>query len=308
MNIVTLTMNPTIDTNTRVKQVNPEQKLRCEKPHHEPGGGGINVSRAIHKLGGESLSIFTAGSSNGEMFKKLLSRDGIQQKPVPIRELTRENLTVYEQTSGNQYRFVMPGPELIHKEWEECLKIIRGLNPHPTFIVASGSLPPGVPEDFYGRVASLGREIDARLVLDTTGTPLQQAVETGVFMIKPNMREMKQLTGKEIEDESHLKEVAGEIISRGKSRVIVISLGAAGALMVSKQERIHLRAPTVRIKSKVGAGDSMVAGIVLSLSRGNSLLNAVKFGVAAGAAAVMTPGTELCRRKDTEYLFEKMNS
>lgn len=308
MQIVTITMNPTIDTNSRVKQVIADQKLRCESPHHEPGGGGINVSRVIRKLGGESLALFTTGGPNGEWLKTLLVQEGVKQAPIPIEALTRENLTVSEETSGNQYRFVMPGPEVCSEEYEQCLKTIRQIDPTPAFIVASGSLPPGVPEDFYGRVAVLGKELGARVIMDTTGESLRQAVGKGVFMVKLNMRELKQLTGNEFEDESHMEEVAEEIFRNGQTEVMVISLGAGGAFMVSANGSRHLRAPIVPIRSKVGAGDSMVAGIVLSLARGRSLLESVQFGVASGAAAVMTPGTELCRREDAENLYRQMHS
>lgn len=308
MQIVTVTMNPTIDTNSRVKQVIPDQKLRCKSHRHEPGGGGINVSRAISKLGGESLALFTTGGPNGEWLKMLLTQEKIEQTPIPIQALTRENLTIFEETSSNQYRFVMPGPEVSHQEWEQCLKTIRQVKPTPGVIVASGSLPPGAPEDFYGRVALLGKELGARVIVDTTGEPLRRAVDTGVFMVKPNMRELRQLKGIEIEDESHMKEVAEETVRKRQCEVVVISLGAGGAYIVSANESKHLRAPTVPIKSKVGAGDSMVAGIVLSLAKGRSLEDSIQFGIAAGAAAVMTPGTELCRCEDAENLYRQMKS
>lgn len=308
MQIVTLTMNPTIDTNATVKQVMADQKLRCGEPRHEPGGGGINVSRAIMKLAGKSRAVFTAGGANGQWLKELLTQEEIAQTPIPIAALSRENFTLFEETSDKQYRFVMPGPKLSKQECERSLDTIRKMDPTPEYIIASGSLPPGAPQDFYGRAALLGKELGARVIIDTTGEPLRHAVEKGVFMVKPNMRELKQLTQKEIADEAEMQEVVGDIVGNERSEVVVVSLGAGGAFMATGDASKYLRAPTVQIKSKVGAGDSMVAGTVLSLAQGRSLVESVQFGVAAGAAAVMTPGTELCRRQDAENLYRKMTS
>ena len=168
--------------------------------------------------------------------------------------------------------------------------------------------PPGVPDDFYARLARLGDELGAKVIVDTSQRALCAAVEAGVYLIKPNLRELSQLAGRDLEDEADQERVAGEIVRNGGARYVVVSLGAAGVLLVSEDGCERMRAPTVPIKSKVGAGDSMVAGIVLSLARGMPPREAVRFGVAAGAAAVMTPGTELCRREDTERLYERIKA
>ena len=302
--IVTLTMNPSIDKSASVDHVVPDRKLRCGPPQHEPGGGGINVFRAIHKLGGESLALYCAGGPPGQMLRGLLDREGLVHHPIQIEGWTRESLTVYEESTGQQFRFGMPGPSLRSEEWKRCLTELSTLDPTPDYIVASGSLPPDVPVDFYGRVAELAKERGARMILDTSGEPLRLALQKGIFLIKPNMREFAELAGVEITEESQQIRIATEFIENHQAEAIIVSLGAGGALAVHREGAVHLRAPTVRIESRVGAGDSMTAGVVLSLSRGFSLLEAARFGVAAGAAAVMTPGTQLCRREDTEKLYE----
>jgi 6-phosphofructokinase 2 len=304
--IVTLTMNPAIDKSTTVNNVVPERKLRCQAPGFEPGGGGINVSRAIMKLGGTSLVLYAAGGLQGDVLEHLLELEGLDHYRIKTEGWTRENLTVYEKTSGQQFRFGMPGPTMKEEEWESCLRELGKANPTPAFVVASGSLPPGAPKDFYGRVAAIARRDGARLIVDTSGDALNLAVEEGVYLIKPNLRELGHLAGKTIECEAHQKEVAGKIIEKNKSESVVISLGAAGALLVTREGSHRFRAPVVPIKSKVGAGDSMVGGIALALAQGESLLEAVRMGVAAGSAAVMTPGTELCRREDVERLYKAM--
>jgi 6-phosphofructokinase 2 len=306
MKIATLTMNPAIDKSSAVAQVVAEWKLRCDPPVYEPGGGGINVSRAIHKLGGDSLALYTAGGLSGEMIGSLLDGEGLKHQAITIAGLTRESFTILEKSTGLQYRFGMPGPTLQKAEWQRCLEEMSGLLPQVDYLVASGRLPPGVPPDFYGQLAKLAKEQSTRLIVDTSGEALRLAVEEGVFLIKPNLREFAELTGQERVDELQEEHLALSLVSSHKSETVVISLGAAGVLAGSSEGTERVPAPLVPIKSKVGAGDSTVAGIVLALSRGKSWREAVRFGVAAGAAAVMTPGTELCRRDDTERLFEQI--
>lgn len=301
-------MNPAIDKSSSVEHVIAEHKLYCKKPHFEPGGGGVNVTRAINKLGGESLAIYPSGGPTGEMLRYIFEQEGLDHRPIPIKEWTRENLIILEESTGQQYRFGMPGPQLSNKEWQQCLEEISSVNFKIDFIVASGRLPPGVPEDFYARVARIGKDTGARVVVDTSGNALRLALNEGVFLIKPNIREFRELTGHEMSDESEIRNMAMEIVGSGQSKAVVISLGAAGILMVSQDGHERIQSPTVPVVSKVGAGDSTVAGIVLSLSRGNLLRDAARFGVAAGTAAIMTPGTELCRRDDTERLYKLMTS
>jgi 6-phosphofructokinase 2 len=306
--IVTFTMNPAIDKSSSVDHVIAERKLYCKAPHYEPGGGGVNVARAIRKLGGESLLLYPAGGLTGYRLKDLLEEEGITHRPVPIEGMTRESLVVLEESTGQQFRFGMPGPALSKEEWERCLDELSAISPKLDYLVASGSLPPGVPSDFYARVARTGKERGTRVIIDASGDALNRALQEGVYLIKPNVREFRDLIGKDIKEESQIKIEARKMVKSGRCEVLIISLGAAGALMVSESVAEHILAPTVPIVSKVGAGDSMVAGTVLSLARGQTPRDAVLFGVAAGAAAVMTPGTELCRREDAERLYEKMVS
>lgn len=306
MKILTLTMNPTIDVSSRVGQVIPEKKLRCDAPRYEPGGGGVNVSRAIKKLDGESFALYLAGGANGQLLQDLLDKEEIENHPFSIQADTRQNIIIREKSSDQQFRFGMPGPDVQEDEWKRCLDELRDLLPDYEYLVASGSLPRGVPQDFYARVAKIGRQTDTRVIVDTKGDQLAPAVEQGLFMIKPNMRELESIAGQSIETDAEMEKVAHDILERKKCRAIVVSLGAGGALALFDDEHKNVRSPTVPIKSKVGAGDSMVAGIVFSLSWGKSMLQSVKYGVAAGAAAVMTPGTELCQKKDVERLFEKL--
>ena len=306
--IVTMTLNPTIDKSSSVDHVVAERKLSCKPPLFEPGGGGVNVSRAIKKLGGKSRLLYPAGGLTGERLQELLDEEGLDHRAFPINGMIRESLVILEESTGQQYRFGMPGPKLQKKEWELLLQELAAMEPAPDYLVASGSLPPDVPPDFYARVARAGKKRGAKTIVDASGKALKEALEEGVFLIKPNVREFRGLVGEEIKEESQIKAEAQKMVKSGRCEVLVISLGVAGALVVSKELTEHIRPPTVPIVSKVGAGDSMVAGIALSLARGNPLRKSVLFGVAAGSAAVMTPGTELCRREDAERLYESMVS
>ena len=305
--IVTITMNPAIDKSSSVDHVVAEHKLYCTQPRFEPGGGGINVSRAIKKLGGDSWALYPCGGPPGETLKMLLDQEGLRHSAVPVRGWLRENLIVLEQSTGQQYRFGMPGPDLEETEWQKCLEELFAETEAPDYIVASGSLPPGVPADFYARIAKLGRQHGSKVIIDAAGEPLRLALHEGVYLIKPNIREFREFVGVGSEDEPRLREMAQKIIADGLCEVIAISLGAAGVMMVSRAGVERMHPPTVPIISKVGAGDSMVAGTVLALARGEGVHEAVRFGVAAGTAAVMTPGTELCRREDAERLYRQMS-
>ena len=301
--VITLTMNPAIDISTEVERVVPEHKLRCGEILREPGGGGINVSRALRELGGQSTAFYLAGGPTGQIFKDLLAAGGLEQHCIAIQGWTREDFTVVDESSGSQFRFIAPGPTVNQVEWEQCLNELEAVDPKPAYLVASGSLPPGVPADFYGRVAQLAKQFDAKLVLDTSGDALRQAAGVGAYLLKPNLRELGELTDHELENEQQQADAALQLVRKNACEIVVVSLGAGGVLVASRDGTAHFRSPTVPIRSKVGAGDSMVAGMVLGLVRKQPIREVILLGLAAGAAAVMQRGTGLCRRGDTERLF-----
>ncbi|WP_242919377.1 1-phosphofructokinase family hexose kinase [Pontibacter liquoris] len=306
-NIITITLNPALDKSTHVRQVQPDKKLRCETPVYEPGGGGINVSRAVHKLGGRSCAWLLAGGPAGKVLCDLLKEEGVDFWAVQTKNWTRENLMVKEDSTGNQYRFGMPGPETSEDEWRQCLDKLEQMPAAelPKYVVASGSLPPGVPDDFYLQLALIARRRGFRLVVDTSGEAMLKAAGAGVYLLKPNLGELAALAGKEEISAMEQEKIAREVLEKGKCQVLVVSLGPRGAMMATKEGGItYVVPPTVPQKSAVGAGDSMVAGMVLSLIKGCSMDDVVRYGVAAGTAATMTSGSELCRKDDTENIFQ----
>jgi len=304
--ILTITLNPTIDKSAEVDHVEPEHKLRCSAPHFEPGGGGLNVSRAIRNLGGESTALWARGGPMGAMLEMLLEEEHLTHEAVPIAGLTRENLIIFERSSKRQYRFGMPGPELSEEVGKRFLEALAHTDAE--YIVASGSLSPGLSLDFYARIARTARELGKRCIVDTSGDALRQAIEEPLFLIKPNMRELQLLVQHPIDGPDEVQEAARELVDRHHCEAVAVSLGAAGMMLVTAGQVDHIPSPTVPIRSKVGAGDSTVGGIVLSLARGRTLVEAARFGVASGAAAVMTAGTELCRREDAERLYRHLQA
>jgi len=304
--IVTLTMNPALDIATATDRVVPAHKLRCAAPRYDPGGGGINVARGVHALGGGAIAIFPAGGAAGEMIRHLLEQEGVAHHPIAIAGFTRESLAVDERETGRQYRFILPGPEISERDQERCLDELSLLAPKADFIVASGSLPIGVSDDFYTRVAELAKKLGKRLILDTSGSALKKA-GGGIYLLKPSLRELEDLSGREIRSEGDQERAARQIVEEGRSEIVVLSLGAEGALLATTDGCERFAAIPVEAKSTVGAGDSMLAGVVLGLCRGLPLPEAVRFGMAAGTAALFGAGTELCRRADVERLYQLMS-
>ncbi len=253
MRIATLTLNPALDKNTWIDKLQPEKKLRCEEPIYEAGGGGLNVSRAISILGGESYAIYAAGGATGDKLDELLNQEGIEEHRIYIKRSTRVNLLVTERSTGNQYRFGMPGDELSEEELQQCIDAIWNIPDGIEYLVASGSLPPDSSSDFYGIISGIAHDKNLKFIVDTSGKALEKAAETGVFMIKPNLRELSQLAGKEEITGMEQEEIAGRIIKEGKAEIIVLSMGARGAMMVSSKGTEYIVPPTVKPASTVGA-------------------------------------------------------
>ncbi len=300
--IVTLCMNPALDITTGTEVVRASDKLRCAAARYDPGGGGINVARVAQALGADSLAVFPLGGPSGEVVAKLLAAEGLAVQRVAIGGWTRESFTVNESSTAAQYRFVLPGPELTPAEQAECLLHLRRAAASASIVVASGSLPPGVPDDFYQQVAEICAELDVKFVLDTSGGGLKQFTSK-VFLVKPSLRELRECAGRELADENEQHNAARELIDRGAAECVLVSLGAKGALLVTAAGGLRYEPVSVPPGSSVGAGDAMVAGVAVGLTRGWALSEAVRLGIAAGAAVHLTPGTAACTREDTERLF-----
>ena len=302
--ILTITPNPALDKSTIIQKLIPEKKIRCTNLQVEAGGGGINVSKVIKELGGECTALFPSGGMNGKALEQLLIAQDIQFKAIPIKGETRENFAATDISTNAQYRFVFPGPDLSSEELNLCYRILESFKPEPDIIVFSGSLPPETPDEFVAKLASLTKNIGAKFIADTSGNTLKQAVNEGVYLLKPSLSELCFLVGKEYLELSEVEDAAKSIIDKGSSEVIVVSMGASGALLLTKDIFKRIPAPNVKKVSTVGAGDSMVAGMAIMLSQNKSLVEVAQFGVACGSAATMNAGSQLCKKEDVWRLFE----
>jgi 6-phosphofructokinase 2 len=304
--IVTCTVNPAIDVFACVDRIEPVRKLRCSGERRDPGGGGINVARAVHRLGGEVAAIFAAGGPAGELLRALVEAEGIQSIHVPIRGPTREDFTIWERQTGKEFRFVFPGPELSGEECAAIDRAVSSLRPHPEFVVFSGSLPPNVPPTYYGVLVRQANVTGARVVADTSGEALADALTAGVYLIKPNLREFRELTRLPLDTEHEMIAAARTLIDAGRTAMVALSLAERGALLIVRDGAWLGRAPRTVPVSTVGAGDSFLGALIQSLAAGRELPLALRYGIAAGTAALLSPGTELCRKADVENLLPQI--
>ncbi|WP_306303919.1 1-phosphofructokinase family hexose kinase [Smaragdicoccus niigatensis] len=281
--------------------------MRCSKSRYDPGGGGINVARVAQALGEKACAVFPAGGLTGGQIIGLLAEASIPMAVVAIEGPTRESFTVNETETGNQYRFVLPGPSLTESAQRQCLTRLSEATSDGSFVVASGSLPPGVPPGFLNEVARLCSLRGLRLVVDTSGAGLSNLSEP-VYLLKPSVRELREFTGLPLDSDDEQAAAAEDIVMQGRAEIVVVSKAAAGVLLVSADGVVRIPAVPVPPGSGVGAGDALVAGIVVGLTQGLPVVEAVRYGMAAGAAMLLTPGTEVCKKPDVERLYRSFSA
>ncbi len=299
--ILTVTLNPALDVLTAIDRVSDTHKMRCGPVIKHPGGGGVNVARVLHRLGANCVAVYLAGGVTGERHHKLINAENVRCHVMPIAEETRESFSVHETSSGNDFRFVLPGPHVSTTEGEACFDYVAQHLPKQ-FLVLSGGLAPGIPDHFYARLAQLAKQRGVRVVLDASGPALVQALKVGVYLFKPSLRELRDLTGQALPDEASQVAAAQQLIQSGQAEIVAVSLGAQGAMVVSAQESWRARSIQVDVQTTIGAGDSFVAGMVWSLARGDTLVKAFQYGMASGAAALLAPGTSLAQASDVHRL------
>lgn len=306
--IVTLTLNPAVDISTSTPRVESVHKLRCDAPQVHPGGGGVNVARVVHRLGADVLGVFPSGGMTGQRLQQLLAAEKVPTHSIAIARETRESFHVHEGASGQDFRFVLPGPALEREEWLSCLVSVTALMPAPRHVVASGSLPPGVPTDFYAQLARQVHAHGSKLVLDASGPALAAALqEGGIFLIKPSLRELSELTGEVLGDDDSRIAACRRIVSAGRAEVVALSLGDQGALVVTADAALRAPALRVQVASTVGAGDSFVGGLLWALNAGEPLETALRYAMATSAAALLSAGTALAEPEDVQKLLPQVN-
>lgn len=304
--IITITLNPALDKSISVPELVPEKKLRALSAKVEPGGGGINVSRALKKLGVASEAILFSGGYTGKTLEALLTKEAVAFAAIATAGDTRENFVVFDEDEQLQYRFGMPGEVIAENELGNLLHHLSDYT-DVDYIVLSGSLPPGTTTAVFHQVATIAKQLNAKLIVDTSGDALKVAMKEGVYLIKPNLRELASLIGKEWIDHAAIITTARQVIASGSCEAMAVSMGAEGAMLITATEHFQTVAPKAPVLSTVGAGDSMVAGMLAALTKGWGWEQVLQYGVAAGSAATLHKGTELCSLADTERIFAQMN-
>lgn len=304
--IVTLTLNPALDLSTTTPRIAPAHKLRCGPPRFDPGGGGINVARVIQRLGGRARAVYPAGGPTGQRLTALLEAEGAPVLTTGIAGETRESFTVTDQSDAAEYRFVLPGPVLSDAEQERCLEAALDAGTGGGFLVVSGSLPPGFEPRRLHDLARRAKARDLRLVIDSSGPALSAALEAGVHLIKPNLRELSDLVDRPLATTSERLKACRDLIDGGGAAIVALSMGAEGALLATRDAAWISPGLPIEPVSTVGAGDSFLGALLWVLDREEDPAEGLRYAIAAGSAALLTPGTDLCRREDVLLLADQV--
>jgi 6-phosphofructokinase 2 len=303
--LITLTLNPALDLAAEADAVVPTHKIRMHHEHADPGGGGVNVARVLYELGGDTLAVLAAGGAPGRVLEELLDDAGVPRRSVPIEGRTRVSLNVQDRSSGLEYRFVPEGPTLACSEWQAVLAVLESVE--GDWLIASGSLPRGVPDDAYAQIARHAIRRGQRFVLDTSGTALEAALDQGgIELVKPSLNELEHLVDRKLKFAAEQDAQAMELVRRGCARFVALTLGHEGALLATPDGVVRMPSMDVPMRSSVGAGDAFLAATTLALARGATPSDALAWGTAAGATAIACAGTARLRRADVAARYRQL--
>lgn len=304
--ILTLTLNPTIDFATSTDVILPDVKLRCTDPHVDPGGGGINVSRAIQMLGGASTALVSIGGPTGARLLELLALEGVPTVAFQGTGETRLSFSVTDEATGQQFRFVTPGPIWGEADVERALATVDRAAHPGSLVVLSGSQPPGVAKDFPKLLANHVEVHRAFLIVDTSGPALRNLVEAPhqpLYVLRTDDVEAEEVAGRPLPTVADTADFASRLVDRGVARAVIFARGAEGSVLATSDGAWIAHPARVPEVSKIGAGDSFVGAFTLALARDETLPQALLQGVAASAAAVATEATRLCPPEDVARLL-----
>ncbi|SFG80964.1 6-phosphofructokinase 2 [Palleronia marisminoris] len=307
--ILTVTMNPALDLATAAERVVPGPKLRCDAPRIDPGGGGINVSRLVQRLGGETAAIVALGGGMGERLREAMTREGISVRVIPVEGETRVSLGVTDRSTGEQFRFILPGPELTSEDGDRAIQALSEESARGDFVVLSGSLPPALAARFPRALARASGPMGIRFVVDTSGAALNDLVrspdpdpDTRPEVLRIDHLEAEEAGGRPMPALADTARFAADAVARGAARYVIVGRDAEGNLLASADGIWFVRPPKVGVVSATGAGDSFLAAMTWALSIGTPPEEALRWGTAAAAATVTTPATDLCQPDMIEAL------
>lgn len=303
--IGTITLNPSVDQDVTIPKLVKDDAIRARKVEWFAAGKGVNVSRVVHELGGKGCSFGFIGGLPGQMLTRWLDQAGICHRFVSIDGDTRINTTLTDLSDRSQTHVRVPGPRVTAADRQKLRRGLLAYRPRPNFWALGGSLPPGVPDGFYRQLINLLERTGAQCVLDTDEEALMEGLGATPFLIKPNEHEFERLTGVRPATDRVIARAARRLVEKGTG-VVMVTLGPRGAVVVTRDDVFRVNTPRVQVKSKIGAGDSTIAGLLVALERGANLREAARYGIAAGTAAVLTEGTQLCERRQVERLLPRV--
>jgi len=303
--IATITLNPSLDEHITVNGLVVDEANRWARLKRYAGGKGIDVSRAIHEMGGVTTAYGFIGGPEGRALEILLDEEGVQFGFTPIEQETRTNFIITDSKTSKQTRIDAPGPRISQKELERFTRKIKNIYPRPDLIVVGGSLPRGIPGNIYYNIVMEAKRYRVRTILDAEGQWLAEGIKAKPYLIKPNVHEAEELLKRRLSTEDAIIKAALELVRKG-IQVVVISRGKDGIIAASRKSVVKAVPPPVKVRSAVGAGDCTVAGLALKLAHNEPLIEACRLATAMGTAAVLTPGTELCHREDVKKLLPQV--
>ncbi len=303
--IATVTLNPCLDEHIIVHGLVVEEANRWVRLHRYAGGKGIDVSRAIHEMDGITTAYGFIGGPDGRKVEILLDEEGVLFSFTPVEQETRTNFIITDTNAKQQTRIDAPGPRISRRELERFLKKLRQIRPSPDLIAIGGSVPPGVPVSIYYDMVMEAKGRGVRTILDSGGQWMEEGIKAKPYLIKPNVHEAEELLKMKLTTEEEITKAAFSLVEMG-IEIAVISRGKEGIIVATKERIIKAVSPPVKVRSTVGAGDCTLAGLALKLAYGKPLIEACRLAVAMGAAAVLTPGTELCHKADVEKLLPQI--
>ncbi len=304
--IYTLCLNPSLDKSVIIKKILFDDINRIARFQEDPGGKGINVSRVISFLGGATLALGFSGGTTGKRIEELLSKKKVRFSFTKIKKETRLILNIFEERTKKTIRLNEQGPKVKKEDIKKLLSFIFSLPYQKNdYFVCSGSPTKGISSDIYQKIIKKLNKIGVRTVLDSDNKPLELGIKSAPFLIKPNLWELSRLFKKNVQTVHEIILASKNLLKKG-IKIVIISLGEKGAILVSKECIFSAIPQQIKVKSTIGSGDALLAGFLFSLTHGKDLKDALKFGVALGTATCLQPGTAICQNSDIPEILKKV--
>ncbi|QIS12527.1 1-phosphofructokinase family hexose kinase [Nocardia arthritidis] len=308
--ILTATLNPAVDTTFEVDRLVGEGKNRARVRSVRGGGGGINVARCVTRLGGSAMALHTAGREVGQLLNRLLDAEGLAHQPIEVGAETRNAFVVGEQFTGHSFHIVPDGAPLSAADTRRCMEAILAVAPRYPYLVVTGSVPSGFDENFCAELVERMRRYDTRIVLDIAGAQLRNVLRERAFLIRLDRREASALIGAPIDGFAAARAANEYLLDLGATVHAVTTVGALGAVYSNEEahHRISAPPPPLPPRSDACAGDSLIGALTYRLAAGASCLAACEYGVAAAAATVLLPGTDIFQRSTVDAFIAEVRT